>query len=442
MSPEAFRPRVLLIAEAANPEWSSVPLVGWSHARALAEVAGVHLVTQLRNREAILRAGLVETRDFTSIDSESVARPLHWIAQGLRGGSGLGWTTVSALSSLSYYRFEDLVWRRFRERLRNGEFDLVHRLTPLSPVTPSLLAGRCRRIGIPFVLGPLNGGLPWPAGFDRVRRQEHEWLSYLRSAYRLLPMNRSTLTDAAAVIAGSRSAWEQVINSCRSRCVYIPENAIDPARFPPPQLRRPSSGLKTVFLGRLVPYKGPDILLESAIPLIRARRLHLTFIGDGPMRPALEEVVRSEGLQEGVSFSGWIEQREVHRHLGEADVLGFPSIREFGGAVALEGMASGAVPIVVDYGGPGELVTEATGYRIGMGPRHQIMERLRATLHAIASDPAQLGPRREAGYRRVLTSFTWSAKARQVLEIYRWILGKRPDRPDFGMPFPDSRSAG
>jgi hypothetical protein len=121
------RPRVLVIAVAANPEWASVPLVGWSHARALAEVADIHVVTHLRNRASFLRSGLAEGRDFTALATDSVLRPMRWVARRLGAGSGLGWTSFSGLSSLSYYWFENLAWRRYRDRLRRGDFDLVHR---------------------------------------------------------------------------------------------------------------------------------------------------------------------------------------------------------------------------------------------------------------------------------------------------------------------------
>jgi hypothetical protein len=39
--------------------------------------------------------------------------------------------------------------------------------------------------------------------------------------------------------------------------------------------------------------------------------------------------------------------------------------------------------------------------------------------------------------RRALGCFTWPVKARQTLEVYRWVCGRRPDRPDFGVPLAD-----
>src|SRR2546423_5475137 len=140
-------PRVLLIAEACNPEWVSVPLVGWSHARAIMDAlpqGNVHLVSQIRNRDALCRAGLVEGKDFTAIDSEAVARRLTKFAERLTGGKGKGWTTLAAVSSLSYRYFEKKLWDQLGRKIRAGGFDVVHQLTPLSPTTPATMATRCR----------------------------------------------------------------------------------------------------------------------------------------------------------------------------------------------------------------------------------------------------------------------------------------------------------
>ena len=44
----------------------------------------------------------------------------------------------------------------------------------------------------------------------------------------------------------------------------------------------------------------------------------------------------------------------------------------------------------------------------------------------------------ERARERVMRSFTWDAKADQVIEVYRWVVGLR-EKPEFAMPVPDPR---
>jgi len=382
-----------------------------------------HLVTQVRNREAIVRAGLREGEDFTAIDTEALARRVYQFASLVRGGKNKGWTTVTALSALIYPYFERRVWRQFGEAIRSGEYDVVHRLTPVSPTAPSPIARRCAKAGVPFVAGPLNGGVPWPEAFDAARRREREWLSYVRGGYKLLPGYRGTREHAAALLIGSRATWDQMPKRYHAKCHYVPENAIDPTRFPSPQARpTPGSPLTAAFVGRLVPYKGADMLLEAAAELASAGRLRLDLYGDGPELPALHQQVERLGIGSAVTLHGFVPHGELQGRLAKADVFAFPSIREFGGAVVLEAMALGVVPIVVNYGGPGELVGDQTGYRVPIGTRASIVSAFRDRLAALCDDPQELVAKAEVAQRFVQERFTWHAKARQVEGIYRGVI--------------------
>jgi glycosyltransferase involved in cell wall biosynthesis len=424
------RPRVLVIAEAANPEWVSVPLVGWSLADALRDVADVHIVTQIRNRDAILRAGLKEGVDFTAIDSEAIAKPMHRVAGFLRMGSGKGWTMTTAINALSYPYFEHLVWKRFGADIRAGAYDLVHRITPLSPTINSPIAPKCAAARVPFVIGPLNGGVPWPKGFDTERRQEREWLSYVRGAYKLIPGRDSTLKAASAILTGSRHTQSEIPARYRAKTVYLPENAIDPTRFNLVAQQDVSGPLRACFIGRLVPYKGPDMLLEAAAPLLRDGRLSLDMIGDGPMRGALDAQAAQLGISQAVTFHGNLPHEKVQDVAVRSNLLTFPSIREFGGGVVLEAMALGVVPVIVDYAGPGELVTDATGYKVPIGSRAEIIAHFHAMLETITTAPHALPKQGAAARQRTLEMFTWGAKARQVRQVYEAVLAQQTPLPD------------
>ncbi len=113
-----------------------------------------------------------------------------------------------------------------------------------------------------------------------------------------------------------------------------------------------------VFLGRLVNSKGADVLIQ-ALSLLTDSGLkpHLTIIGDGPEREALQMLTRTSGMGDQVSFTGRISTDKVSKLLSEHKILVVPSIWNEGfGVVALEGIASGCVVIGSDCGGLPEAI--------------------------------------------------------------------------------------
>ena len=114
----------------------------------------------------------------------------------------------------------------------------------------------------------------------------------------------------------------------------------------------------------------------------------------------------------------------------KANLLTFPSIREFGGGVVLEAMALGVVPMIVDYAGPGELVTPETGFKVAMSSRSEIVEGFRNALDEVLGNPEALPEMGRAARQRALGQFTWPAKAKQISRIYDAICGGITDFPD------------
>ncbi len=432
-------PRVLIIAELCNPSWSSVPLVGWNICAALRAKVQAHIVTHVRNRADLEAAGLVEGQDFTAFDTSRSERAVSSVLARL-GSSAKdfkGLTTQMAAFAFTYQYFERLVWKRFRHQIERGDFDIVHRITPLSPTVPSPIAARCRRAGVPFVIGPLNGGLPWPREFPNLRVREREWLSYVREAYKLVPGYRATRRNAAAIIVASEATASQLAEPYRAKSVYIPENGVDLGRFAAETRPAIALPLKVVFIGRLVPYKGADMLIDAIAPLAKAGKATLTLYGDGFEGPALRQRAEELGIAPYVEFAGWVSQAELSARVAQSHVFAFPSVREFGGAVVLEAMALGVVPIVVRYGGPGEHVVASNGFAVPLQQRDAIVADFRRILTQLAENPSLIGPMGRAARARVATHFTWEAKAGQIVAVYRWVLGETP-KPDFGMPFADT----
>jgi glycosyltransferase involved in cell wall biosynthesis len=417
--------RVLILADDCNPEWPSLPIVGFKAARAIAECADVVVATHVRNRPNIEKTGLGKAA-VRYIDNEYVARPVHRLSRLLRGGTSTSWTTAMAMAYPGYLAFEWEVWRQFRTDLRCGRFDVVHRLTPMSPTIPSPMA---RWSPVPFVLGPLNGGLPWPPAYRAELAREREWLTHLRSAYRYLPYVRSTFDRSAAILAAFAHTAADLPASAASRIVSFPEVGIDPELFDRPATR-PRRERKTVlFVGRLVPYKLPQVVVRAFAASAALRAHRLVLVGDGPERQAIEALVREHALEHCVELLGWLPQPQVADCLRDADVFAFPSIRELGAGALVEAMATALTCVVVDYGAPGSLIASDRGVKVPLAPIDELVPSFAMALQQVLADDDARAEKGRAARLHALGFYSWAAKAHKALEVYRWVTagGRRPE---------------
>ena len=372
------------------------------------------------------------------IDNEHVAKPMYALSKFLRGGNDVGWTTHIATIYPSYLAFEREVWKKFRRDLKARKFDLVHRITPMSPTIPSPLA---KWSPVPFVLGPLNGGLKWPAEFTAELKREKEYLTYLRGAYRWLPYYRSTYANSAAILAGFQHTIDDLPESALDRVIDFPEVGIDPEVFTSTG-PRPARKQKTfLYAGRFVPYKCPEVPVAAFAENPALREHKLVMVGDGPERERIEAIIEEHSLQDCVELLGWKTQSEVGEMMREADVFVFPSIRELGAGVVVEAMACGLAMAVVDYGAPGGLVDDTCGIRIPLGTKAELISRYARELGALAEDEERLQGYGPAAHERALTVFSWDAKARRTLEVYDWVLGNRVVKPTFESEAPPPTEA-
>ena len=418
--------RILLLADDCNPDWPSLPVVGYKFACAIANYADVTVVTQIRNQPNLSQAGIDKAK-IVYLNTEKIAAPIYKLAVALRGGTKTGWTIQMAMNYPSYFAFEWLAWKRFRQALQEKRFDLVHRLTPMSPTLPSLIASLSP---IPFILGPLNGNLPWPEAFRSEQRREREWLSQWRNFYKLLPYYRSTYHRSAGILAAFEHTIADLPETAKAKVINFPEVGIDPELFNLP-MRSPKEQMTVLFVGRLVPYKLPEVVLRAfaSSPILRQHKL--AIVGEGPERPRLEHLMVEHHLENCVEILGQKSQAEVGQLMRQAEIFAFPSIRELGAGVVVEAMACGMACIAVDYGGPATLLDAERGVKVAMGNLDRLIERFTEALEGLVTDRDRVARLGIAAHHHAMTYYSWDTKAKKMLEIYQWLMGNRQNKPNY-----------
>ena len=209
--------------------------------------------------------------------------------------------------------------------------------------------------------------------------------------------------------------------------VHVIPNGVDPSNLGIPRQLVPGQqkpGMyekNIIFIGRLVPEKGVQVLLEAFFRLCpRDKGLRLLVAGIGPYDNHLKALAGELGIADRVVFLGFLDEDRRNDFLKQADVAVFPSLYEPFGIVALEAMAAQVPVIVSDTGGLSEVVAHGIdGYKVPPGRP----DLLAYYIQEVLANPGLARELTRQAWKKVLTVYDWQNIALETLEAYGEVIG-------------------
>jgi glycosyltransferase involved in cell wall biosynthesis len=188
------------------------------------------------------------------------------------------------------------------------------------------------------------------------------------------------------------------------------------------QLSLPKDDKIILFVGHLINYKSPDLLIKAMPAIIKKTPdARLVIVGDGPLRGELNNITNALNLTQTIKFAGAVSDDVKALYYNAADVFVLPSTTsgESFGRVLLEAAAAG-LPIVVS-----SLETFRAfirdGYN-GLVAKLGDIDSLAETINRLLSDAAL---RQEMGEnaRASIRDYSWENIAKKVEKIYEMVIG-------------------
>jgi glycosyltransferase involved in cell wall biosynthesis len=277
-----------------------------------------------------------------------------------------------------------------------ADADVVHVAATYPFTTPGVLR-RARRLGIPSVLDFHFEPSP-PTVLGRLAA-----MLYRRIGPRVYPLCSMALVRSMAYGRSSPSLGGVPPERWR-----VVPNGIDPSRFHPDGPARP--GGYVLFVGRLVPYKGVDVLIRAMARL--GPGVPLVIAGDGPMAPALHLLARTLRVQ--VQFLGRVAEDDLPALYRGAQVTVLPSTnaQESFGITLVESMACGTPVVASRLPGVAE-VAAVGGTLADPGDAVSLARHLRNALR-----PGAL-PRGPALAAAAHAAYSWEAVTDRLESVYR-----------------------
>jgi glycosyltransferase involved in cell wall biosynthesis len=306
-------------------------------------------------------------------------------------------------------------------RGRAHEFDLVHDNQSLGYGVLGI-----KRLGLP-VLATVHHPITIDLAVELEQAAFWRRVS-LRRWYGFARMQARVTRALPRVVTVSEASKGDILRDFQvapGRVRTIPVG-VDPELFRPPAPGSRVPGRIVTTASADVPLKGVVPLLEAVAKVCTERDAHLVVVGTPKPRGVVARTVDRLGLGDRVEFVSGLSDEALAGLLASAEVAVVPSLYEGFSLPAVESMAC-ATPLVATTGGALPEVAGRDGETALLVPPGD-PGRLATAMGRLLDDPQLRKRLGEAGRRRVLERFTWSATAAATAEVYREMLAVRRAR--------------
>jgi glycosyltransferase involved in cell wall biosynthesis len=411
----ASRRTVALVAIDLNPNRGTECGAAHNFLRAVARYFRVRVYVDSRHRSDILTYDYGNSVEFTFVD----------VSPGLYNAvRRIGAYTVANMMFIAALR------ERLLKDIDEYNIQLVHFVTPAGIHSFNTLY---RDLSVPYIVGPLGGGLGTPSGFLQVFRFTGSVRNIIRGLFyfcvRRLALLRKYLAHASKILVGTTELLRYVPREARVRTETFFDTIIDMEQIPSPRLEPRDGEVRVTFVGRLVRLKGLSLLIAAVEDLFSRRgdlrgRVRVSVLGGGEELGRIKRMVARHHLSETVDFRGHVDRKTVLEELVNSDIFCLPTLRENGGGAVLEAMACGLPVITSDYGGPQRSIDASSGIKIAVENRNQYVRDLSRALERLINDPILRKSLGLNARRRAQREFSFQSVERRIESVYCDVLGR------------------
>ena len=231
----------------------------------------------------------------------------------------------------------------------------------------------------------------------------------------ITPIIRQIWNKAYFVIANSQGLKDLALISKPNKEIGIIYNGIDVYEFLPKLELKSAEEFRIVCVSRVTPRKGIRFLVQAFDILSkRYSQLRINIVGDGNERQSLQQLVRSMGIEDKVTFSLNISHDEIAQYYQKSNIFVLPSLNEGMSNTMLEALACGLPIVATDTGGTRELVEDGeNGMIVKMGEYNDLMEKIERFLldKTLEEKMGKLS-------RQRALQLSWEKVAKQYVDLY------------------------